>query len=919
MLTRRGSLDLPLALDEINTQPAFRQHFEDGLGRPSLERLERFLEVRSVRQSIRAQLRRSNSSLSTLGLVVLLISLGNFCLELRRTLGRDPPRLDNPTLAALNAPKPVDDYFGDLPTQPRGHARVVLLVVSGLRRDALDVVPGWQRLMATDEFRRDALTLALRAGPPSTSTSQWLALATGASAAITGVYGDQRLAEPPFDSIFRQARLHGLSSFATGSPWFTELFHSQLLRPHRFFAEGAVPPTYGTWAGWPQPPSYDLPNGDGFLAGDEADKQRLTLLHRALLATAPPPSLAQKFVAESAAEAAGTRGSLMKLTSPGRGVLSPDGALADDDPSRAPVHVTSSLEGHGPAQHLFELLACQLSEADVQSHCSGAAPVVDPRATYVASLSTAADRISELVGELDATTTLLIVSDHGSVDSGGSGGSEPLSVDVPLIAYRAGSQLSSLASDHPLPPLGVRRNTGWRTVDVAPTICALLGLPVPRESEGVPIEPLLTLANQPTRALGDKDLFVQRQRLLRALAAQTGTSLSHAESVLLSRDAPTEAADVHASLASLIDAHASILARSAHDDTTLATWITALISLALLALYINLVQRSSFADLSLAWGPVPGQYANRRAFTFALLGVISFYALATALFTCLLRLRGYANWDSTVLHFPTELLVYLLDATLPALLMAYILTRSFHFPFQVTARDTPDLDDDAESDVDETPREAPSPRRYDDDDDDNYSKYSDDDDATRRSHEADSARAAKPPPRGPRWTPLSSLLRRGTAVLVEYLRCLCLGHAPVYSDLSIIYLIKVYVLGFAIASLLLLSTLQASVYTFWLPQLLVVHFDVEADWTYRFQLLTLQLVSLCLLAVAVVSMRVWPAPDLSAAHFDKLYSLVLLKWERRQGASAKSDDVLAMLEEETEALIQAGYGPILQGEPTADD
>ena len=153
----------------------------------------------------------------------------------------------------------------------------------------------------------------------------------------------------------------------------------------------------------------------------------------------------------------------------------------------------------------------------------------------------------------------------------------------------------------------------------------------------------------------------------------------------------------------------------------------------------------------------------------------------------------------------------------------------------------------------------------------------------------------------------------------DSLRCLCLGHAPVYSDLSIIYLIKVYVLGFAIASLLLLSTLQASVYTFWLPQLLVVHFDVEADWTYRFQLLTLQLVSLCLLAVAVVSMRVWPAPDLSAAHFDKLYSLVLLKWERRQGASAKSDDVLAMLEEETEALIQAGYGPILQGEPTADD
>ena len=41
-------------------------------------------------------------------------------------------------------------------------------------------------------------------------------------------------------------------------------------------------------------------------------------------------------------------------------------------------------------------------------------------------------------------------------------------------------------------------------------------------------------------------------------------------------------------------------------------------------------------------------------------------------------------------------------------------------------------------------------------------------------------------------------------------------------------------------------------YTFLLPQLLLVRFDVEADWTYRFQLLTLQLVTLCLLAVAMV-------------------------------------------------------------------
>ena len=75
LLTRRGALELPMALDEVNTQPAFRAHFEDGLGRPSLDRLERFLEVRSVRSSIRAQLRRTNASLAWLGGALLVLSL----------------------------------------------------------------------------------------------------------------------------------------------------------------------------------------------------------------------------------------------------------------------------------------------------------------------------------------------------------------------------------------------------------------------------------------------------------------------------------------------------------------------------------------------------------------------------------------------------------------------------------------------------------------------------------------------------------------------------------------------------------------------------------------------------------------------------------------------------------------------------
>ena len=54
-------------------------------------------------------------------------------------------------------------------------------------------------------------------------------------------------------------------------------------------------------------------------------------------------------------------------------------------------------------------------------------------------------------------------------------------------------------------------------------------------------------------------------------------------------------------------------------------------------------------------------------------------------------------------------------------------------------------------------------------------------------------------------------------------------------------------------------------------------------------------------------LRVWPSNDLTAAHYDKLYSLAMLKHEQQRGASSKSDEVIGLLEEETEALISAHY------------
>ena len=73
--------------------------------------------------------------------------------------------------------------------------------------------------------------------------------------------------------------------------------------------------------------------------------------------------------------------------------------------------------------------------------------------------------------------------------------------------------------------------------------------------------------------------------------------------------------------------------------------------------------------------------------------------------------------------------------------------------------------------------------------------------------------------------------------------------------------------------------------------------------------LPLQLVAVIHVGTSALLLRLWPSANLANAHYDKLYSLALLKHERVHGSSAKGDDVIGMLEEETEALIQKRYVP----------
>jgi hypothetical protein len=121
------------------------------------------------------------------------------------------------------------------------------------------------------------------------------------------------------------------------------------------------------------------------------------------------------------------------------------------------------------AQQSAGLLVVGITAADTAGHNFGGLS-----GEYLRTAAAVDGCIASIAGALDdGATTLIVTSDHGHVHfrgHGGHGGLEEEVVNVPLV----------LAGN------AVRPGQGWRgeQVDVAPTICALLGLPLPSTNQG---------------------------------------------------------------------------------------------------------------------------------------------------------------------------------------------------------------------------------------------------------------------------------------------------------------------------------------------------------------------------------------------------------------------------------------------------
>ena len=144
------------------------------------------------------------------------------------------------------------------------------------------------------------------------------------------------------------------------------------------------------------------------------------------------------------------------------------------------------------------LLVAGLFAADAAGHdYGGESP------EYVEVVEAVDGCVKSLVGALDdGQTTFLLTSDHGHIHyrgHGGHGGPEPVVTRVPFVAWGPGIRSVSGGSAE--------------QVDVAPTICALLGLPLPASAQG---RILMEAIDAPDSVLGRLRSLQERQREIAA-------------------------------------------------------------------------------------------------------------------------------------------------------------------------------------------------------------------------------------------------------------------------------------------------------------------------------------------------------------------------------------------------------------------
>eukprot|EP00727_Mastigamoeba_balamuthi_P014662 m51a1_g9821 hypothetical protein (2448) ;mRNA; f:1895526-1905660 len=497
----------------------------------------------------------------------------------------------------------------------------------------------------------------------------------------------------------------------------------------------------------------------------------------------------------------------------------------------------------------YELFLVHFSDVDAQGHCCGVDRRWNARDTYNGAVSNKTRLLRNLTALVDEGTVVVIVSDHGQVSRGGHGGVEESLMDVPVVVYKRGSNFSGSTFAHPgfrnsmapEPPVDPR----IQNVDVATTISALLGVPVPRQSEGVFIDEAMSLVDPQVLALYYKDLFVQKHALVSLFLETVARSASLPADPFPGNTVPNTTDEVLSSYVKAINKLQRV-----YDDARSRTimlqqlrnvLLTLVLSIALWCALVALLHFFSFCDVIsllprclhpssstileaelLPLSPSPELMScavrvgsqNVKACVEAFVVVCAHFAISIVLYVGVFAAVGYSTWDSTVIHTPEVVPRYFVVALVPGLVSCGLIAWAYHVAQSIVPIDT--------------------------------------------SSAAGFAR---------------SIARRALSGLST-------------RDLARIYLFRYYMLMWVCVATMTMFVVQGT-YTFPVPDIFRMHFVTRYNWAMRFRLVTVQIMTAPLMALALATLYFFPRATQSRPDvLDPIFLLQVMK-EKAHWAGAK--------------------------------
>lgn len=476
-------------------------------------------------------------------------------LEGRGEASNLPPFFPPEAVEALNNASRPEAYGkeGLGHSGERLNRRVVWLLVDGLRLDA------WTEHAALHDVwqgvKRDARAYRVQSEIPSSAVPNVVAMITGSPPELSGFMGNHRCCgfaeatpEPsPYETVFSVAGEYGrthsfLSDDSTGGGAHTAsiflseaIGHMPLFRPARAAAlievaggeesggESIDDDTVEVPSGTPvpvrpSPPAPPSPPPAETVMHEKGDET----------SSSSSSSGAPMSVADAAASAVlstlqGGESSLPDPPGDGPEPL-PEDAPSDDirlqapaAPEAAPDALEWASDTAGRVLTGADLSVYYHSALDREGHRGSVR-----RASYAAEVRRVAAMLRAVLASADENTVVVVSSAHGTLDGGGHGGVERHARDTMLLMYRRGSALGT-AAGAAFGLADIRRApSAARARDLAPTMAALLGVPVPRENDGLFVDDALPFGGltPDEMALAYANLAFQQSRFLAAFKRQ---------------------------------------------------------------------------------------------------------------------------------------------------------------------------------------------------------------------------------------------------------------------------------------------------------------------------------------------------------------------------------------------------------------